>query len=126
MANYSGRLADGTKILMKRELAAVLADLRRKALRSKNARLNLVIFRLAACCGLRASEIAQLQMADVQIELPRPHLRIRASAAKGGRPRMVPQWWDRGTYDDLVTWRADRMARGANSNDSFVCSWQAD
>ena len=58
MANYSGRLADGTKILMRRELAAVLADIRLKALRSKNARLNLVIFRLAACCGLRASEIA--------------------------------------------------------------------
>ena len=126
MANYSGRLADGTKILMKRELAAVLADLRHKALRSKNACLNLVIFRLAACCGLRASEIANLQMADVRIELPRPHLRIRASAAKGGRPRMVPLWWDRGTYGDLVAWRVDRLARGARAVDSFVCSWQAD
>ena len=124
MANYPGRLADGTKILMKRELAAVLADLRRKALRSKNARLNLVIFRLASCAGLRASEIAHLQIADVRIELPRPHLRIRASAAKGGRPRMVPLWWDRGTYDDLVAWRADRLARGAKSGNSFVCSWQ--
>ena len=124
MANYSGRLADGTKILMKRELSAVLADLRRKALRSKNARLNLVIFRLAACCGLRASEIANLQMADVRVELPRPHLRIRASAAKGGRPRMVPLWWDRGTYDDLVAWVKDRLTRGAKTSDSFVCSWQ--
>ena len=126
MANYSGRLADGTKILMKREMAAVLADLRRKALRSKNARLNLVVFRLAACCGLRASEIAHLQLADVRVELPRPHLRIRASAAKGGRPRMVPLWWDRGTYDDLVAWRTDRLARGAKAGSSFVCSWQAD
>lgn len=126
MSSYSGRLADGTKILMKREMAAVLADLRRKALRSKNARLNLAIFRLAACCGLRASEIAHLQMADVRVELPRPHLRIRASAAKGGRPRMVPLWWDRGTYDDLVAWRQDRLARGAKAGDSFVCSWQVD
>ena len=126
MANYAGRLADGTKILMKRELAAVLADLRHKALRSKNARLNRVIFRLAACCGLRASEIANLQLADVRAELPRPHLRIRASAAKGGRPRMVPLWWDRGTYDDLVAWRGDRLARGAKSGDCFVCSWQDD
>ena len=124
MVNYAGRLADGTKILMKREMAAVLADLRRKALRSKNARLNLVIFRLAACCGLRASEIANLQSSDVRVELPRPHLRIRASAAKGGRPRMVPLWWDRATFDDLVAWRADRLARGAKAGDSFVCSWQ--
>jgi integrase len=124
MANYSGRLADGTKILMKRELAAGLADLRREALRSKNARLNLVIFRLAACCGLRASEVANLQMADERIELPRPHLRIRASAAKGGKPRTVPLWWDRGTYEDIVPWRADRLARGAKPSNSFVCSWQ--
>jgi integrase len=126
MANYSGRLADGTKILMKRELAAVLVDLRHKALRSKNARLNFVIFRLAACCGLRASEVANLQMADVRIELPRPHLRIRASAAKGGKPRMVPLWWDRATHADIVAWRADRLARGAKPSESFVCSWQAD
>ena len=122
MATYTSRLADGTKILMKREMATVLGDLRRKALRSKNARLNLVIFRLAACCGLRASEIANLQMADVRVEMPRPHLRIRASTAKGGRPRMVPLWWDRGTYRDLVAWRADRLARGAKACSSFIYS----
>jgi integrase len=64
MSHFSTRQADATKILTKRELAAVLADIRHKARRSKNARLNLMIFRLTACCGLRASEIAQLQMAD--------------------------------------------------------------
>ena len=41
MATYTSRLADGTKILMKREMAAVLADLRHKALQSKNARPEL-------------------------------------------------------------------------------------
>ena len=84
--NYA---ADVTKILTRRELQAVLADLRRKSPRSKNTRLNLVIFRLAACCGLRASEIAQLHMADIRVELPRPHIRIRVGASKGGRPRRV-------------------------------------
>ena len=54
---------DATKILTRRELATVLADLKRKAPRSPNTRLNLVVFRLAACCGLRVSEIAQLQVA---------------------------------------------------------------
>lgn len=126
MANYSTRQADATKILTKREMATVLADLRHKARRSKNARLNLVIFRLAACCGLRASEIAQLQMADVRVELPRPHLRIRASAAKGGKPRTVPLWWDRGTFEDLAAWREDRIHRVAKPSDSFICSLQPD
>jgi integrase len=92
MKTHSARLTDPTKILTRGELAAVLADLRRKAPRSKNTRLNLVIFRLAACCGLRASEIAMLQVADVRTELPRPHLRIRVGASKGGRSRTVPLW----------------------------------
>jgi integrase len=126
MANHSTRQADATKILTKRELATVLADLRHKARRSKNARLNLVIFRLAACCGLRASEIAHLQMADVRVELPRPHLRIRASAAKGGKPRTVPLWWDRGTYEDIVEWRQHRTSQGVGAKDALVCSWQED
>jgi hypothetical protein len=42
------RSADPTKILTRRELAAVLADLRRKAPRSSNTRLNLVILRLTS------------------------------------------------------------------------------
>jgi len=37
--------ADVTKILTRTEMRSVLADLRRKAPRSKNTRLNLVIFR---------------------------------------------------------------------------------
>jgi integrase len=64
-------------------------------------------------------------MGDVRIELRRPHLRIRASAGKGGKPRTVPLWWDRGTFEDLAAWRADRMARGAESTNSFICSWQS-
>lgn len=117
--------ADMTKILTRREMQVVLADLKRKAPRSKNTRLNLVIFRLAACCGLRASEIAQLQQADIRVELPRPHIRIRVGASKGGRSRRVPLWWDGGTLADLAAWRADRAARGAEGGDPFVTSNQA-
>ena len=116
--------ADMTKTLTRREIQTVLADLRRKAPRSKNARLNLVIFRLATCCGLRASEIALLQLGDVRIELPRPHLRVRVGASKGGKSRRVPLWWDGGTLDDLAAWRADRASRGAVGNQPFVASWQ--
>jgi integrase len=117
--------ADMTKILTRRELQAVLADLKRKAARSKNTRLNLVIFRLAACCGLRASEIAQLHMADLRVEMPRPHIRIRVGASKGGRSRRVPLWWDGGTLADLAAWRAARLATGAKGDQPFVASLQA-
>jgi integrase/recombinase XerD len=122
MKTHSSRLADPTKILTRGELAAVLADLRRKAPRSKNTRMNLVIFRLAACCGLRASEIAMLQVADVRTELPRPHLRIRVGASKGGRSRTVPLWWDAGTLADLAAWRVDRLMSGAETTQPFVTS----
>jgi integrase len=61
---------EATKILTRGELATVLADLKRKAERSAGARLNLVIFRLACCCGLRVSEIAGLRLADIA-PLPR-------------------------------------------------------
>src|SRR5476651_1207086 len=81
---------DATSILTRRELAAVLPDLKAKASRSTNAQRNLVIFRLACCCGLRVSEIAQLCLDDVVIDSPRPHLALRAPTTKGKRPRRVP------------------------------------
>src|SRR6476469_5405076 len=120
MKAYRTRLADPTKILTRRELAAVLADLARKAKRSPSTRLNLIIFRLATCCGLRASEIAKLQLGDVRAEASRPHIRIRKGAAKGGRPRMVPLWWDGGTLEDLKAWKAERLDSGADYTDQFV------
>jgi integrase/recombinase XerD len=111
-----------TKILTRREIAAVLADLRRKSVRSPNARLNLVLFRLAACCGLRASEIAGLRQSDVRVEGSRPHLRIRAGAAKGGKGRIVPLWWDAGTLADIAAWLVARADQGAGPEAWFLVS----
>ncbi len=116
MQTYRPRTVDATKILTRREIGAVLADLKRKAPRSPNTRLNLILFRLAACCGLRASEIAHLQMGDVRTELARPHIRIRTGASKGGRSRMVPLWWDAGTLADLASWKINRQASSAESS----------
>ena len=104
MKTYRSPALDSTKVLSRRELSSVLAELHRKAPRSPNTRLNLVVFRLATCCGLRASEIAQLRISDVRVEGARPHLRIRRGAAKGGRSRNVPLWWDAGTLADVTTW----------------------
>ncbi len=122
MATRPPRALDVTKILTRGELGAVLADLARKAPRAPNTRVNLIVFRLAACCGLRASEIAQLQIDDVRVDHPRPHLRIRACASKGGRPRIVPLWWDGGTLADLTAWKQKRLDEGAGPQASYVCS----
>jgi integrase/recombinase XerC len=116
------RAADATKILTRWEIAAVLADLKRKAPRSPGTRLNLVLFRLACCCGLRASEIASLQIDDVRVGIARPHLRIRRGAAKGGRPRTVPLWWDAGTLADIAAWHGQRTGIGVAANAPFLDS----
>jgi integrase len=63
---------DQTRLLTRRELAAVLADLSARAPRSANVQRNLVIVRLACCCGLRVSEIAALQLDDVVVDVARP------------------------------------------------------
>jgi integrase len=69
---------------------------------------------------MRVSEIAQLHLADVVVDLARPHIRVRAGAAKGNRPRVVPLWWDEGTLRDLAAWKEERVARGASPDDPFV------
>jgi len=116
------RMIDVTKILTRRELARVLADLVRKAPRSANTRLNRVLVRLACCCGLRVSEIADLHVSDVRSKVSRPHLRIRRGAAKGGRARIVPLWWDAGTLADLDRWKAERLRQTTDVEESFVPS----
>jgi integrase len=122
MMSSAARLADPTKILTRSELAIVLADLKRKSPRSKNARQNLVIFRLACCCGLRASEIAQLQVGDVRADVARPHLRIRRGAAKGGKSRTVPLWWDAGTLADVSAWKEQWVESRVLPTQTFVSS----
>jgi integrase len=114
--------ADPTKILTRQELRLVLADLKRQSQRSKQGHVNLILFRLAACCGLRVSEIAHLRWADVRTDGPRPHLRIRRAAAKGHKARVVPLWWDAGTLGDLAAWGQRRAGQGARPEDLFLVS----
>ena len=113
---------DTTKILSSDEIAAVLADLKRRARRSVNSRQNLAIFRLAACCGLRVSEIIGLRIGDIRVGLNRPYIYVRKEIAKRHRPRRVPLWWDRGTLDDLTAWREERIRQGGKPGDVFICS----
>jgi integrase len=79
-----------------------------------------VIFRLACRCGLRASEIAGLQLADVHTSETRPHLVVRPKNGEGEKGRTVPLWWDAGTLADLTGWKAERVEQTTNLRVPFV------
>src|SRR3972149_6614454 len=98
---------DAIPILTRSEIAAVVADLRRKR-RSRNTRQNLIVFRLSTCCGLRVSEIVGGNLDNVKVGSSRPYIEIPARIAKRKKPRRVPLWWDAGTLADLQTWKAER------------------
>ena len=103
---------DVTRVLTRRELATVLVGARAQAERSLNAQRNLIIVRLACCCGLRVSEIESLRIDDVNVDGARPHIRLRRETTKGKKARCVPLWWDAGTLTDLAEWQAERIATG--------------
>jgi len=84
---------DPTRILTRRELTTVLSDLTVRAARYANSQRNLIIVRLACCCGLRVSEIAGLQLDDVVADVQRPHLRLRRHRLRAqalGEADLVP------------------------------------
>jgi integrase len=110
------------KVLTMAEIKAVLADLHRKARRSVNTRQNLILFRLATCCGLRASELCGLTLDNVRTDTSRPHIRVPKAIAKGRKARVVPLSFDAGTLADLREWKQYRASQGATGSDSFLCS----
>ena len=113
---------DQTRILTRSEVADVVADLKRKGRRSVNSRQNLLIFRLATCCGLRGSEIVGLTLSNVKLTGKRLHIYVPRAIAKRHQARRVPLWWDAGTLADLEAWKQQRAAQGATGADPFVCS----
>jgi site-specific recombinase XerC len=116
---------DRSKVLTKDEILTVLADLKRKARRSINTQTNLTIFRLATCCGLRASEIAGLTLDNLRLDSDSPKIRIPRTLGKGGKARTVP-FFDQATLDDLRAWKAFRLSQGATGADLVVCSQHKD
>ena len=63
-----------------------------------------------------------MRVSDVRAEVPRPHLRIRVEAAKGGRPRNVRLWWDAATLEDVAAWTKVRLDLGPDADGAFVAS----
>ena len=114
---------DQTKILTRSEIAEVLADIKRRAKRTLNPKQSLIVFRLATCCGLRASEISGLKLQDVRVGVRRPYINIPKRIAKRKRPRRVPLWWDAGTLADIEAWKEfRRRQQKAKPTDYFVCT----
>lgn len=122
-------MVDPSRVLTLEEVVQVAAQLRRFAyfrgwhkegLKSKTAALNLTIFRLSACCGLRCCEMGGLRLGDVVLTGPHPCIRIRARTTKGQRAvvaengkvlkrdrrraRIVPADLDAAALRDLRDW----------------------
>ena len=127
-----------SQILSRQEVAGVLSALRERTLRLRkkrgisrasllSAEMDLIIFRLATCCGLRAAEIAGIRMRHVHIaqDNSRPCISVPKAIkaiAKNRKGRYVPLTWDSGTLQDLRVWKSVRAQMGAGDNDYFVCS----
>ena len=101
------------------EVGAVVEELRRRGKRSKNARQNLVIFRLSCCCGLRRAEIAALELRDVL--LAGQHSEIVVRRGKGGKRRIVPLGWSPQAVADVQRWCDERQRQGAQPHSPLVC-----
>lgn len=109
------------RVLTIGEVRTVLADLHEKQVghsyyrsyspNQHHAWINLMIFRLAACCGLRSKEIRHLRLNDLKLGGPKPFIHVRSEITKAsrfgpGRKRAVPLWWDKGTYEDIADYAA--------------------
>ena len=118
-------MADPTRFLTKDEVLSILKDLKRRKKRSRSSHLNLIVFRLSCCCGLRRAEIAGLKFTDLVLAGARPCVIVHKDNTKGRpdkrRSRKVPLWWDAGTLADIKEWVAFRKTMGATAGDPVVC-----
>jgi integrase len=114
------------KFMLLDEVLVVLKDLKRRSRHSISKRLDMIIFRLSCCCGLRRTEISGLVMSDLMLTGPRPCITVRKENTKGEhgkrRSRSVPLWWDAGTLADVKAWAAWRTEHGAQPSDPLICS----
>jgi integrase len=116
------RQVDPTQFMSLAELRAIVTEAERRARRSVHSRQKLIIFRLATFCGLRAAEIAGLELRDVRCDSDVPHINLRRGVAKRGKARKVPLRWDEPTLAALAAWRAFRLAAGAEPTSPLVCT----
>jgi len=105
------------------EFDKVMADLDRKAKRSISSRENRVVFVLATCCGLRASEIGALDLEDVALEMDDPLIILPAGKVKGKKNgRTIPLAALPEALSVIAAWKKERRAMGAKKTSPFVCT----
>jgi integrase len=118
-------MPSASRFMLLEEVIKVLKDLRRRSRRSLSKRLDMIVFRLSCCCGLRRTEIAGLLLGDLVLTGPRPCITVRKDNTKGEngkrRARSVPLWWDGATLADIKSWFDWRVACGATPSDRVVC-----
>lgn len=121
-------MISAARILTLKEIAHVVGDL--KAEGTNAAWLNLVIFRLSACCGMRCKEIQGLDLFDLVHNGDYPYVELRKEVVKGElgkrKARRVPLWWDEQTYHDLTEWQDFRTGFTDGENGPFVAALRSD
>lgn len=118
-------MIDEQAVLSRREVHQVLTRL---ALgRGWHVRQNEVIFRLTITAGLRASEIAGLNLGDLHLTGRRPYIHVRDEIAKKGHGGKIPIGQiDGDTVDVLIAWDTyRRVTMGAGDDDPVVCTLTA-
>lgn len=102
-----------SRILTTDEVRQVLANLPQGNPRT--------VFRLATGCGLRASEIAQLEMRDIVLGIQKPVINVRNEIAKKRHGGEVPLWYDAGTLLDIEKhWSMRTFDQSAEPDSPFV------
>lgn len=118
-------MIDRHKILQPDEIALVLSYMLAKQ-HTKNGQVNLVIFRLSCCYGLRAGELVGLNIGDITAFGPFPQIKVRKATTKGkksyGRARTIPLDIDSGALADIQKWYKQRVeTTGGKLDEPFVC-----
>lgn len=112
------------KVLTMDEIQTCLKDLhRRKGKGRLNAFINLIVFRLSCCVGLRCMEIHGLNLGDIQGGT-HPLVVVRRDNTKGGKnKRIVPLDLDQGCLSDVIEWLTLRKMNGATEMDPMVTDY---
>lgn len=118
-------MIDRHKILQPDEIALVLDYMLSKQ-HTKNGQVNLIIFRLSCCYGLRAGELVGLNIGDIVPFGPFPQIKVRKATTKGkksyGRARTIPLDIDGKALADIQKWYKQRVeSTGGQLGEPFVC-----
>ena len=112
---------DAASILSPSEREIVDSDLVHKSKRSKNARINRIIFHLGLYAGLRASEICGITLGNVLFKEGKAFITINKQLSKNGKRETI-EVFNGLAIQSLQGWKEKRQQAGAGSKDLFLVS----